>query len=154
MSPAPSDPVAADVVAITHLIHRYPELIDAGDFAGVAELFRYAHDMNHDEQGAPRDLEQLLRGLVRTYEGGRTSTHHVVTNVDVVVAPDRATATARSYITVLQARPELPLQVIASNRHEDTFERVDGTWRFSGRTDRPGLLGDMSHHVRFGYGTD
>jgi hypothetical protein len=72
----------------------------------------------------------------------------------VRVAADRATATATSYITVLQATDALPLQVIASNRHEDTFERVDGTWRFSGRTDHPGLLGDMSHHVRFGYGTD
>jgi len=152
--PEQPDPLSADVVEITHLIHRYPELVDAGDFAGIAELFRHAPNMNHDEQGAPRDLEQLLAGLVRTYEGGRTSTHHVVTNVDIAVAPDRATASATSYITVFQARPELPLQAIASNRHEDTFERVDGTWRFSGRTDHPGLLGDMSHHVRFGYGTD
>jgi hypothetical protein len=144
----------ADIVEITHLVHRYPELIDAGDFAGVAELFRHAANMNHDEAGAPRDLEQLLAGLVITYEGGRTSTHHVVTNVNVVVAPDRATAAATSYITVFQARPDFPLQVIASNRHEDTFERVDGGWRFSGRADHPGILGDMSHHVRMGYGTD
>jgi hypothetical protein len=145
---------AIDVIEITDLVHTYPDLIDAGDFAGVAALFAHADNMTHDETGAPRDLGQLLSGLVRTYDDGRPSTRHLVTNVRVKVAADRATASATSYITVLQATDALALQVIASNRHEDTFERVDGTWRFSGRTDRPGLLGDMSHHVRFGYGTE
>jgi hypothetical protein len=94
----------------------------------------------------------MLKRLVRTYEGGRTSTKHLVTNLVVEVAPDRRTATAKSYVTVLQARPpELPLQVIASNRHYDRFERVDGVWRFVERVDVQDLAGNLSHHITGAY---
>jgi hypothetical protein len=142
-----------DIAAIRRLIFRYPELIDAGDFDGVAELFRYtrmAPPPGRDERG----LAAFLRELVHTYEGGTTSTKHVVNNVDVHVDPDRQHADARSYVTVFQARPGFALQPIASNRHEDTFVRIDGEWVFASRSDFPGLLGDLSHHTRQPYGDD
>ena len=57
-----------------------------------------------------------------------------------------------SYVTVLQARPpELPLQVIASNRHYDRFERVEGEWRFVERVDVQDLAGNLSHHITGAY---
>jgi hypothetical protein len=48
----------------------------------------------------------------------------------------------------MQARPDFPLQIIATNIHRDRFERHDGYWRFVERVDVPGLIGDMSHHTR------
>jgi hypothetical protein len=128
-------------------------LIDSGDFDGIGELFAHATlgSGDHAIRGADQ-LVPMLKGLVRTYEGGSTSTKHNVTNLVIEVAPDRLTATAKSYITVLQARPpEFPLQMIASNRHFDRFERVDGVWRFSERVDVQDLVGDMTHHITGSY---
>ena len=71
----------------------------------------------------------------------------MVTNVVVEVDPGGDTASSRSYVTVWQARPGFPLQAIASNRHHDRFERVDGEWRFAERRDITDLAGDMSHHL-------
>jgi len=94
----------------------------------------------------------MLKRLVRTYDGGSTGTKHNVTNLVIEVAADGMTAKAKSYITVLQAHPpEFPLQLIASNRHFDRFERVDGVWRFTERIDVQDLVGDMSHHINGSY---
>ncbi len=96
-----------------------------------------------------------LRGTeqVRTrYDGvvmydGIPSTKHVISNVTVDL-DGTSTAAARSYFTVLQARPDLPLQPIIAGRYHDRFERADGTWRFTDRQIIPDLLGDLSHHLR------
>jgi hypothetical protein len=144
---------ANDESQVAALVYRYPELIDAGDFEGIGRLFTHAVLRSGDNQVRGRDeLVPMLKRLVRTYEGGRTSTKHLVTNLVVDVAPDRRTATAKSYVTVLQARPpELPLQVIASNRHYDRFERVEGEWRFVERVDVQDLAGNLSHHITGAY---
>ncbi len=58
------------------------------------------------------------------------------------------TATCRSYYTVLQATPELPLQAVAAGRYHDRFERVDGEWRFSFRDySLFDLPGNLSQHL-------
>jgi hypothetical protein len=51
-------------------------------------------------------------------------------------------------VTVFQALPELPLQVIVAARYRDRFERRDGTWRFAERQVRVTHTGDVSHHLR------
>jgi hypothetical protein len=153
LPPIPTDPTNTDESQVAALVYRYPDLIDAGDFEGIGELF--AHAVLRSGDSAIRggdELVAMLKRLVRTYEGGRTSTKHVVTNLVVEVAPDRRTATAKSYVTVLQARPpEFPLQTIASNRHFDRFERAEGGWRFVERVDVQDLAGDMSRHITGSY---
>jgi hypothetical protein len=138
---------------VAALVYRYPDLIDAGDFDGIGELFAHAVLRSGDSAIRGRDeLVPMLKRLVRTYEDGRTSTKHIVTNLVIEVADDGLTATAKSYITVMQARPpEFPLQAIASNRHFDRFERVDDVWRFVERVDVQDLVGDMSHHITGSY---
>lgn len=143
-----------DVRAIINLIHRYPELIDAGDFDGVAALFAHAELRSGENRIAGATLAPMLREMVRTYEDGRPGTKHVVSNVIVEHEPGATTATARSYVTVFQARPGFPLQPIVSARHHDTFECVDGAWRFRERVDITDLVGDMSHHVTQPYHAD
>ncbi|MGW0632590.1 nuclear transport factor 2 family protein [Streptomyces sp. NPDC002758] len=58
------------------------------------------------------------------------------------------TAVSRSYVTVLQALPDLPLQPIAGGRYHDRFEWRDGQWRFVERRVRINLVGDVSRHLR------
>src|SRR5450432_1800775 len=104
---------------IRALIHAYAERLDTGDLDGLAELF-----------GGVEEVRKMYRGVI-LYDG-RPCTKHVITNVSVV-ANGSDVATARSYFTVLQATPELPLQPIIAGSYHDEFSRVDGTWRFSAR---------------------
>jgi ketosteroid isomerase-like protein len=139
-----------DVEAISALVYRYAELIDAGDLDGVAALFEHA------TWGAGTRTERLhgaeavrkgYGGVIR-YEDGTPRTKHVITNLVVDVNGSSTHATARSYFTVLQATDEVPLQPIIAGRYEDEFENVDGTWRFSERIIHPDLQGDLSKHMR------
>jgi hypothetical protein len=138
----------SDEMAITALVCRYPDLIDSGDLDGIGDLFAHATLGEGDEAvSGGASLTRMLRGLVRTYDG-KTFTKHLVTNLVVEIDGDGLHAAARSCITVLQGHPPaFPLQIIASNRHYDSFEKVDGAWRFARRSNITDLVGDMSHHI-------
>ncbi len=138
--------------AITKLLLRYAELVDEAAFSAVGELFEHAtfRAVVGTEVYTRRGRDEVRRQferMVLTYDGV-PSTKHVVTNVVVEVHADGLTALARSYYNVLQARPDLPLQVIIAGRYHDTFERVDGTWRFSDRLVFSDLIGDLSRHLK------
>ena len=138
-----------DVEAIRALIHRYAELIDLGDLHAVAALFTHG-TWSSPGRGAPlRGVEQVRRAYdgVILYDG-IPSTKHVISNVTIEVAGDRRSASARSYFTVLQWRPDFPLQPVIAGRYHDRFERADDTWRFADRQIIPDLIGDLSHHLR------
>jgi ketosteroid isomerase-like protein len=141
---------------ITALIHRYAECIDGGDFEGIARLFEHATVRSGEHAFRGYDvLLDLWQGMVRIYENGTPLTKHVISNVIVEVEPEGTAAFGRSYVTVLQAKPpEFPLQVIVSARHHDTFERVDGVWRFRERIDITDLVGDLSWHTTTPYSAD
>ncbi len=135
---------------IENLIYRYAELIDAGDFEGVAELFRHAEILapgSSDVAVAGYDaVLQMYRGSARIYEDcGTPKTRHLTTNVMVEVEVD--SASARSYFTVIQATDALPLQPIIAGRYHDEFVRSDAGWCFSRRSMLVDLLGDCSAHL-------
>jgi ketosteroid isomerase-like protein len=139
-----------DVEAIRALIHEYAELIDTGDLDAVAALFTHG-TWSSPGRGAPlRGAEQVRRAYdgVILYDDGTPRTKHVISNVTIEIAGDGAEATARSYFTVLQARPDFPLQPIIAGRYHDRFERVEGRWRFVDRQIIPDLMGDLSRHLR------
>jgi hypothetical protein len=146
---------ADDLEAIRGLIHRYAELIDLGRLDELAALFEHS-TWSSPGRGEPlRGTEQVLHAYdgVIMYDG-IPSTKHVISNVSVELADDGATAAARSYFTVLQARPDLPLQPIIAGRYHDRFERADGGWRFTDRVIIPDLIGDLSRHLAPGSGLD
>jgi hypothetical protein len=58
------------------------------------------------------------------------------------------TARSRSYFTVFQSLPDLPLPPTATRHYEDRFTRAGDGWRFAERTVRTDFTGDTSHHVR------
>ena len=138
--------------AVTRLVFRYAEMVDEGAYAAVAQLFEHATfravvgtDV-YTRTGAQQVREQFER-MVITYDGV-PSTKHVTTNVVVDVDDEGRTAASRSYYSVLQARPDLPLQVIIAGRYHDAFAEVDGEWRFTDRLIFSDLVGDLSHHLR------
>jgi hypothetical protein len=143
--------------AINTLLMSYAEQLDLGRNGEVAALFTYA-TYRVEHAGTTRVSEYRgeseVRGFcdqTRVYEDGTPRTKHVITNVNIQVDGDRATAS--SYVTVFQQTEVLPLQPIASGRYLDRFERVDGAWRFADRVITGFLLGDRSQHVPWHQGT-
>lgn len=141
------DRYSASDRAIQNLIATYAELIDSGDFEGVGRLLEHARFGEGKVRGADA-LKEMFEKSVITYEDGTPRTKHVTTNTILDVDDPAGTATARSYFTVLQALPKLPLQTIVAGRYADRFELVDGNWRFTERQVSIDLLGDVSHHLR------
>ena len=90
---------------------------------------------------------EMYQSTTRLYEDGTPRTKHLVTNPIILVEEDESQAAARSYFTVLQSTPELPLQPIITGRYEDKFERVDNAWRFTQRRMLPQYFGDLSQHL-------
>ena len=136
---------------IENLVYAYADRIDAGDLAGVAELFR--NGRIEAQPGVVFEGEDQVRSLyemaTRLYDDGTPRTKHVTTNVAVEVDDDAGTATARAYYTVFQQTDELPLQPIIAGRYRDTFHRVDDRWWFDTREMFVDLQGDLSHHLLF-----
>ncbi|MCE3032835.1 nuclear transport factor 2 family protein [Streptomyces sp. CMSTAAHL-2] len=93
-------------------------------------------------------VERMLRDTVILYEDGTPRTHHAVSNLVVEVDEELGVATARSCVTVFQALPGLPLQVIAAGRYEDRFARRGGRWGFVERRVRIRLVGEVRGHLR------
>jgi 3-phenylpropionate/cinnamic acid dioxygenase small subunit len=140
-----------DHVAITNLVFRYAELIDAGDFDGIGELFSDAVVTSEGADAKWRGAQEI-RGMylnsTRRYEDGTPHTKHVTTNLMIDVDDAREHATCRSYFTVFQQTDEVPLQPIVSGRYHDEFARaVD--WRFTRRHMIVDLVGDLSKHLLF-----
>lgn len=134
---------------IHNLLFRYAECIDLGDFDGVADLLA---DAEVGAAGGPavtgrEGLTAMFAATTRRYADGTPGTKHVTTNVILEVDDETGTATTRSYWTVLQAVPGLPLQPILAGRYHDRFVREDGTWRFAERRYLIDLVGDLRHHL-------
>ncbi|MER7582406.1 nuclear transport factor 2 family protein [Kitasatospora sp. NPDC097691] len=148
-SAGPSTDPAASHRAIGNLIARYAELVDDGDFSGLGALLA---DAVLTGSGAPvrgrEAIERMFRDALIVYADGTPRTQHVTTNTAVEVDEPARTAFARSYVTVLQALPDFPLQTIAAGRYHDRFELRDGRWRFAERRIRITLVGDVSRHLR------
>lgn len=139
---------------ILNLVHRYPELIDAGDFAGVGALFASASIEMEDSHGTvvsratgADGVAAMLAGVQR-YADGTPHTRHVISNPIVDVDEAAGTAVCRYYITVFQRTDTFPLQPVWANRYEDHLRRVDGAWRFARRRGYAHLPGDTSQHLR------
>jgi 3-phenylpropionate/cinnamic acid dioxygenase small subunit len=136
-------------VAITNLLYIYAERMDAGDLDGVAAMFAKARIRTGDgevEGSAP--MLALWQRFVKLHADGTPRTKHVITNPILEIDETAGRATCRSYYTVLQAAPDLPLQVVCAGRYHDAFVCEAGTWHFAERDySMLDLVGDMSQHM-------
>lgn len=171
---------------IEQLLYIYAELIDGGDFRGIGQLFSRGRIVdakgNQLARGAV-EVEAMYVASTRIYpEVGTPLTKHVVTNPVITInshnnsgnnsnsnsdstladsssATGPLVATCRSYFTVLQATPTLPLQPIITGRYHDTFTQNEPTqnsqnysaprqdWYFTERKMIMDQLGDLSQHL-------
>jgi len=142
--------MASDHDEIAALVYTYAERLDGGDFEGVARLFANAtfrSDRRPEVRRGSQEVLSVYRNTVALYDGS-PCTKHVTTNLVIDVDAVAGAASARSYFTVLQARPELPLQVIIAGRYHDCFARADRGWRFADRLIMVDLMGDLRFHLK------
>lgn len=137
-------------LAITELLYRYAELIDAGDFDGVGQLLSratFAATASPSTSGAGT-LAKLFASTTRRYpeHGNTPRTRHLVLNPIIEIHSNR-TATARSTFCVVQATEALPLQPIVVGRYLDGFNCDDNGWFFTDRTVDVEMIGDVSAHL-------
>lgn len=134
---------------IANLLYRYAELLDGGELQAAADLFMNAKIKSGSSLLNNLQLLENWRQRVKIHPCGTPLTKHIITNPIINVNEEAGTATCRSYYTVLQATPALPLQVIAAGRYHDEFERVAGLWRFHYRDySLFDLPGDLSDHLK------
>jgi 3-phenylpropionate/cinnamic acid dioxygenase small subunit len=132
--------------AIAALVYAYAEYLDSGALERLADLFTHATLRSNRNPAVRRGREEALalyQSTVALYDG-IPCTKHVITNLVI----DVGGAAARSYFTVLQARPELPLQVIIAGRYHDRFARTEGRWHFTDRLILVDLVGDLRFHLK------
>ena len=137
--------------AIRNLLGRYCELMDVGDFTGLADLLAGAvlADEHGTEVARGADAIRGLYERTRLHDGS-PRTRHLTTNTVIEVDEVRGTATARSAYVVLQATDAFALQPIVAGRYADTFKRhPDGEWRFAERRFAVDLVGDLSQHLGY-----
>ena len=142
-----------DATLIANLLYRYAECMDTGDFAAAAQLFARARvTMRTDEiKTGSAAMLQVWESFTRRYPDGTPMTKHVITNPIIEIDEEKGTATCRSYYTVLQATPDLPLQIICAGRYHDAFAKDNDGWHYTQR-DYSMLdhVGDVSHHLLMG----
>lgn len=134
----------ADKLAVTELLYRYAELIDAGDFDGVGELLGRGTFMGVAGADA---IAELFAATTRRFpdHDNTPRTRHLVLNA--IVDVDGDSATARSTFCVVQRTEAIALQPIVVGRYADTFGRDAGGWFFTGRTVDVEMVGDVSDHL-------
>jgi 3-phenylpropionate/cinnamic acid dioxygenase small subunit len=136
-------------IAVLNQVYRYAELIDAGDFDGVGDLFAVGSVTSEgavaQEHHGREAVTAMYADWTRRYEDGTPHTKHVLTNPIVTVSAD--TAVVRSYFTVFQQTDEIALQPIIAGRYRDDFALVDGAWRFVNKHIITDLVGDLSKHL-------
>jgi hypothetical protein len=149
----PSVSVPSAHEAIRNLLGTYCELMDAGDFAGLAGLFaggRLADEHGNVFASDPAAIEQMWVAQTLVYDGS-PRTRHITANPIIEVDEAAGTASCRSTYVVFQGTDALPLQPIVSGRYADTFRRhADGSWHWAERRYAVDHIGDVSHHLRPG----
>jgi 3-phenylpropionate/cinnamic acid dioxygenase small subunit len=138
--------------AITSLMFRYAEYVDAADFDAIADLFADASITNEGVEGeiaGGEAIKQLYLDTNKVHDDGTLRTRHLTANVAVDIEESAGTAAARSSFVVFQQTPSLPLQPIVTGRYRDRFARADRGWRFARRHIIVDHVGDVREHLAF-----
>jgi len=128
-----------DELAIRRVLVDYSATQDARDYAGYAALFaREGEWVNGRTVHKGRDaIYKMLVDLYGTPPPGfvNTDSYHIVSNPEINVNGDRATARSR-HLLVLRGPNGAPTPALAG-RYEDEFIREDGKWKILRRVDTP-----------------
>ena len=133
---------------INALLNEYARTLDTGRVEDCAALFAHA-DFTIEGIASVRGKDGVagLFSVIILYEDGTPRTKHLISNVEIEVSNDGATARAFSYLTVMQQVGSHPLQPISSGAYADEFSLKENIWVFTSRTISGALIGDMSLHL-------
>ena len=121
--------------AIENLISSYAFLNDDADVQGLGELFADAvFTLDGTTARGREEIEAIAGAVIQRNPDGTSTTTHTISNLIIEVHERARTAEARSYWTLLQSVPGLPLAPIRHGRYHDRFVRRDAAWRFVERT--------------------
>jgi 3-phenylpropionate/cinnamic acid dioxygenase small subunit len=139
-----------DKLAVTELLYRYAELIDAGDFDGVGVLLgraTFGGPASGSVAGAD-GIAKIFSVTTRRFpdHGNTPRTRHLVLNPIVEIGTD-GTATSRSTFCVVQNTDAVPLQPIVVGRYDDAFGHDEAGWYFTERTVDVEMIGEVSDHL-------
>ncbi len=136
----------ADRVAITELMARYAERIDAADAAGAAACF--APDGIGDYWGECHGREAITARLTEILARFNATQHHLSNTIIELDGTSRARA--RSYVYAFHRMAPDNSEMHVWGRWHDDLVKVDGQWLFAyrrvvltGSKNRPG--GDLGH---------
>jgi hypothetical protein len=155
--------VADAIRQIRHITTAYFDALDRGDMAAIGEVFRYGRTRASIQGGGDDDVAAVIEIDDEPYEGSRRAvqmfqqgtrffdgipcTKHFTSNLRIEVDVDGRRATSWSRFTVVQSRPELPLQPVVTGRYVDSFELREGQWWLVDRFEDSFLWGDVRQHL-------
>lgn len=128
-----------DQQAIQRIIIEYAARLDARDYNGYADLF--AKDGVWQNGATVRrgreEIRQLLVGLFGDTPAGwvNRESYHLVSNPQVTVNGDRATAVSR-HLLLMRGADGSPVPEL-TGVYEDELIREDGQWKILRRVDNP-----------------
>jgi len=124
----------SDADEIRALVHSYARLLDQGDVDAVVTLFEHStwRSLPHGSMlRGSAEVRPVYENLLAQDSNYRTK--HLITNLTVEVAPGGANASSHCDWTVLQGAPGERVGVTQSGQYTDTFQKIDGSWRFTDR---------------------
>lgn len=137
---------------IQNLSYSYAFALDAGDFEAVGNLLA-AGGLRPSMPGVVGDLIVGAKAItafyseqVITYQGHDPRTRHLISNQFIELAQDHLTADSRCYFTVLQRAPNHDYEIVVGGQYFDSFEKIDGRWRFAEKTIQVDHLNHIERH--------
>jgi 3-phenylpropionate/cinnamic acid dioxygenase small subunit len=121
---------------ITRLVHRYAELLDAGDVEGVLDHFARATWRSAATGTVLRTRDELraVYAALVPADGSPPRTRHLMHNLVIDHDDDADEAAARCGYTVLEGgEPGAAVRVLLVGRYEDTYGRDDTGWHLTDR---------------------
>lgn len=137
---------------IHNLLFQYANLIDAGNFSAIGELFAQGKILSQNGQPiaeGKESVEKLYKSTTRLYPCGTPKTQHIISNIIIEHDPSADYCNSYSRFTVLQLTEENTLTPIIAGSYEDSFIQQNGLWQFATRKMIPGLIGDTTKHLLF-----
>jgi uncharacterized protein (TIGR02246 family) len=126
-----------DKQAIGEIIQQYTDRLTARDFDGYVALFtpdgtwRNGPTIKHGRD----EIRAMLVGIFPNTPADyvNNSSYMLVSNIEVKVDGDRATAKSRQ-LSIIRNKDGDP-QPVLSGRYEDVFVRYNGEWKIQSRND-------------------
>ena len=139
--------------AITALMFRYAECVDAADFDGIAALFAHGRITNEGVEGAivgPDAVRKLYERTNRVHDDGTTRTRHVNTQRVVDIDEDAGTRVGPLRRSSCSSRPPR----CRSNRSSAAATATRSCapareWHFDCRHIIVDHVGDVREHLTF-----